>query len=275
MSSALRTLWASLFCLALPTAAHGQAPSSTAPVGEAPPTALPDVMFQAVGDRPVVVHLTDGRQVKVRILAVQSDRIVIGLLASGEVRLVSRDTVTTVRLLGSEAPTDCACVEVQPPPPPRRPRYLGASISLLPGFTLDLDVRRFRAFANVGILLPSATNGGFIPLSIGLGAGLPLWRGMPGLKLDLFAHMNWVGDLHGDSDFGFHGGNWLAFGVGIGLHRTWDNGLTMGFALPVLGYSFVIGPSPFPRNTSVPTNFGYYYATSAEALPLFYIGYRR
>lgn len=92
-------LLASLLYLAQPAMARAQGQLPATPIGNAAPTELPDAIFRSVADRPVVLQFTDGRELAVRILAIEPETLVVSLSASGQVRTLTRATVTTVRLL--------------------------------------------------------------------------------------------------------------------------------------------------------------------------------
>jgi hypothetical protein len=239
---------------------------------------LPDAIFRAVLNRSVVLQLTDGQELAVRILDVRPEELIISLSSSGQVRTLPRAYVTTARLPSATPVIALApdCPEPRLPAAPLRKRYLAVNLSLVPGFDLDLDAGLFHGFSNLGILMLAATNSEIVPLSFGVGISIPVARNLPALMLDVFAHLNIISDVNGDypQDTGLGMGNWVGFGAGLGLHYTWINGLTMGFTVPILGYSVQFGQIPWPVSINIGTGVINYFLTSAEALPLFYIGYR-
>lgn len=152
---------------------------------------------------------------------------------------------------------------------------MALNLSVAPGMDLDLDVGLFHGFANTGIVLALATNGAIVPFSLGLGVGIPWSRSLPALKVDVFAHLSAVWDVFGnDNDFGPGRGNSVSFGAGFGIHYTWSNGFTLGFTIPLVGYSLVLGDTGSSGQPDTTTAIGYYFLTSSESLPLGYLGYR-
>ena len=114
-----------------------------------------------------------------------------------------RASVVRVRLLAA-APLPAPAVDHEEPELPAKPernRYLAVNLSVAPGFDLDLDAGLFHGFANLGIILPLATNGNIVPFSLGLGIGIPVSRSAPRLKLDLFAHVNIVGNASANTAY--------------------------------------------------------------------------
>jgi hypothetical protein len=273
-----KLLLASVLYLAKPAMAAAQNPPAPPPSGEAPPAALPDDAFRSMGARPVVLKLTDGRELAVRILAVKPELLVISLSSNGQIRTLLRQSVASVRLLASTPALallpDCSLS--RPPAPPPRQRHFAVNLSLAPGFNLDADAGLFHGFANVGFVLLAATKLAIVPFSLGLGVDLPLAHNLPALRLDIFAHMNIIWDIYPEnSDFGPPMmGSWMGFGAGLGLHYTWNNGLTLGFTVPLLGYAFQFGQAAEPFNYDLGSGVLNYFLTSLEALPLFYLGYR-
>lgn len=157
-----------------------------------------------------------------------------------------------------------------------RRRHVGLNLGIIPSFDLDLDVGLFHGFANLGLVMPMVSKGGLVPFSLGLGVGIPaVVRSAPNLKLDLFVLVNVMGDAGSrNSDVGWGSGNWISLGVGLGLHHTWDNGFTLGFTVPIVGYDFDV-----ERAGSLYANVGSYglsrfYSSSAQAMPLVFLGYR-
>jgi hypothetical protein len=210
----------------------------------------------------------------VRILSIESEVLIISLSASGQVRTLPRAIVTSVRLL-PEIPVVAMAADAAPqvPTAPPRRRHVALDLGIAPGFDLDVEAGLFHGFANLGVVLPLASNGQIVPVSFGLGIGIPLSRRLPTLKLDVFAHVDVVWDVQGNNDYS-GSGNSVGFGAGLGLHYTWNNGLTLGFTIPILGYSVQFGQTPWPGSTDTGTAVANYFLLSSEALPLAYIGYR-
>ncbi|MBL8634667.1 MAG: hypothetical protein JNM40_15700 [Myxococcales bacterium] len=152
----------------------------------------------------------------------------------------------------------------------------------MPGLALDLDVGMFRAFANLGIVLPLATSGEFLPISFGAGVGIPLSKSRPSLKLDVMGYMTILVDAK-DHSYSYGGSTYkldpvvnnVSAGVGLGLHYTWQNGLTLGGMVPILGYAAYLNDFVGSDSTaSIGERSALFYLASATALPLFYLGYR-
>jgi hypothetical protein len=102
-------------------------------------------------------------------------------------------------------------------------------------------------------------------MSFGAGVSFPLGRGW---KFDVFAYY-----APNRVDNGSNGNEeWIhAAGVGVGVHYTMENGFTVGFKAPILGYSADVGTV---GSTSTGAGVGNYYLASACGLPLFFLGYR-
>jgi hypothetical protein len=275
--------------LTLPGAARAQdqpppeaAPPETASPAPAPPGPT-DLELKAVGDRQVVLRFINGTEVVGRILTMDATTVVLRVSPSGQVTSFARAAVAQVIL----RETTRARVETDPgPPPPREPgpvgpapeRHVGLNLSIAPGFTLDVDYGLFHGFANVGIVLPLATDGGMVPFSIGLGVGIPLSPRHPALRLDIFAYMAMFADMTHEHYTGSTPSKYtltyVGFGVGLGLHYTWRNGLTLGCSAPILGWSVRLGARSYDDSFGTSEATAYFYLASSVGLPLGFIGYR-
>lgn len=277
-----RALTAAALTLGAPALAQPVAPPPLAsPEADAAQTLLPDALFRSLGDRVVALRLTSGGEVVGRVLGVEPTLLVVSTSPGNQVITLPRATVAEVRLMAA-APTFPPPIYVnrdgepvlQPAP---RQRHVGLNLSAAPGFLLDLDYGRFRAFANLGIVLPLATNGALVPFSLGLGGGIPVSARNPGLKLDLFAFFSVIGDAYHKTTS--YNDTLVSFGAGLGLHNTWRNGLTLGFTVPVLGYSVFTaqsntGSSSSSSSSKTSTGIAYFYLAGVESLPIGFIGYR-
>ena len=117
------------------------------------------------------------------------------------------------------------------------------------------------------------STGSYIPLGVGIGTGIPLPGKGSAFKLDLFVHANFVMDIDGNYR-GLGHGNRLGLGIGFGVHHTFQNGLTLGFTAPLIGYSVAMGKHPAEWTRDTFESFQLYYMTSGEAMPLFFIAHR-
>lgn len=268
-------LLASFLCLAQPALAQDQ--PSLAPVGNALPTALPDVVFRAVMDRSVVLHLTDGSELVGRILAIEPDLLVIGDASTGQVMTMLRARVEQVRTLDA-APPFVATLDrerTESPAVPRRQRHFAINLGISPSIDLDLDYRLFHGFANLGLVLPLATKGSVWPFALGAGLGIPVDSSHPAFRLDVFGYGSVVWSVS-KSEYYASGYSAsapiVAFGLGLGVHYTLANAFTVGLAVPVMGYSVTPAGSVYDGGTA--QGIAFFFLASAEALPLGYLGYR-
>ena len=273
-----RALTAAALTLGAPALAQPVAPPPLAsPEADAAQTLLPDALFRSLGDRVVALRLTTGGEIIGRLLGVEPTLLVVSTSPSNQVITLPRAAVAEVRLLGAAPPPPPIYVNRDGEPvlqPAPRQRHVGLNLSAAPGFLLDLDYGRFRAFANLGIVLPLATNGALVPFSLGLGGGIPVSARNPGLKLDLFAFFSVIGDASNHSSYTYND-TLVSFGAGLGLHNTWRNVLTLGFTIPVLGYSVFTAQSNTGSSSSkTSTGIAYFYLAGVESLPIGFIGYR-
>lgn len=257
-----------------------------APAQEAP--AVSPAVLQALKDRMVILRLRDGREVFGRVLG--TGETVVMATVDGTVFELPAGTIVAARLAPAPAPLPPPTIApeqpraargdedteaLRAPRRPERPRYVGVTFGLAPSVNIDVDYGLFHGFATGSLVFPMATSGQLLPFSVGAGFGVPVSSKRPNLKLDLFFM---VAPIAGYSPSG-GGGGLLAAGVGLGMHYTWDNGLTMGFTAPILGYSTPIDCTPDPTYGYGCTNesgsaVGMFYLAGAMALPLGFLGYR-
>ena len=261
------------------TAQESPPPAMSPPIAAMMPTGPSDLELRAVGERPVSLRMTDGSELPCQILAMDPATLVVRLSISAQVVSVPRASIMQLllrdagRTMGTVSPAD----DRELPQQPTRSRHVGISLSISPGVSLDLDYGLFRAFANIGVVLPLATEGEIVPFSVGAGLGIPLSKRRPSLKLDVFGYLAAMTDTKAVRPYIGSGSVTsstiadLGFGVGIGLHHTWNNGLTLGGTVPILGYSIRVGNS---SQQSISTRTAYFYLASVTSLPLFFIGYR-
>jgi hypothetical protein len=244
------------------------------PVPSANRPAVPDASLRAVAGREVALRLREGGERSGRLLAFEADTVTIAA-ANGEVVSLPRADVIGLRLPSVPAPVLAPAVVAAlaaPPPEPSRHRHLGISLGIPPGVDIDLDYSLFHGFLAASLVFPLASNGNWYGFSLGLGLGIPVARSLPNFRFDVFAHLNVMVEDSGGC-FNCSGGTTqvtIGFGGGIGFHYTWNNGLTLGFTTPILGYSVTTGKS----NSSTGEGAANYYLSSAVTMPLGFIGYR-
>lgn len=259
-------------------------PSPLAPApapAPTPPRGPSDLELRAIGQSPVTVQMSDGALLSCQIIASDPAMLVLRLSSTGQVISVPRAQVLQITVQQQYAPPPGDAEPVMPIPTTKK-RYVGTSLSIVPGLALDLDVGLFRAFANLGIVLPLATSGEFLPVSFGAGVGIPLSKNRPTLKLDIMGYMTILVDAK-DHSYSYGGSTYkldpvvnnVSAGVGLGLHYTWQNGLTLGGMVPILGYAAYLNDFAGTDSTaSIGERSALFYLASVASLPLFYLGYR-
>ncbi len=223
--------------------------------------------LQAVKDQVVILRMQDGTEVTCRVLQVAGERVVVARLPGNDVVELPIMAVFSVRLLSAGVPLAVAPVGREEEAlararTPGKPRHLALNLGVAPALNIDVDVGLFHGFLNGSLVFPIATQGQWLAFSAGLGIGIPVSPRQPNLKLDIFAM---VAPMRLDKD------TWVGIGVGLGLHYTWNNGLTLGFTVPILGYAVHAGGSQY---TSSGDGAAYFYLAGATGLPLGFIGYR-
>ena len=268
--------------LTLSSVAMAQEPTGPAmapPAMAMIPRGPSDLELRAIGDRPVALRMTDGNELPCQVLAMDPEMLVVRITGTAQVVSVPRASIVQVLLRDSVRPPTAASHDDRDVPQlPTRKRYVGLSLSILPGVSFDVDYGLFHGFANVGVVLPLASEGEIVPFSLGAGVALPISRRLPSLKLDMFGYLAAMMDTKAPRYYSGSGSiasstvTDLGFGVGIGIHYTWNSGLTMGGSVPIFGYSARLGDSSGQQ--SIGTSTAFFYLASATALPLFFIGYR-
>ena len=253
-------------------------PSQTPQTPQTTPSvayAVPDSSLRAVVDKMIAIRLQNGQATGGRLLAFDGETVTLAA-ANGEVYSIPRSEVSGIKLLASiapEGPPPMAFVTPQEPiPPAPQTRTFAINLSLAPGFAVDLDQGLFHGFANAALIFPIATDGKLFGFSLGAGAGIPVIARYPGFKLDLFGHVNLMSEESYSYDEFFNPTTpsnevTFAFGVGVGIHYTMQNGFTVGLTCPILGYSVA------SRGNSNGGADGYY-MSSAVTMPLGFLGYR-
>ena len=188
--------------------------------------------------------------------------------------MLKRLLVATVMVSTSVAEAKPASPESEDPTveiPARPARQVGLFTSApLLATGLDLDVGGFYGYASMAVAAPFVFRNRMWAVGVGAGWSTPLapdshW------SFDLFAMAtpglfpNSCADCSNTTQY------FLSAGVGAGVHATFDNGLTIAFRLPLLGYSYWSGP----QADNAPSDMvAFFYMLSAMEHPLIAIGYR-
>lgn len=280
-------VWSGVACaqvpegLASPPLVPPAVPAPMAPVS--PPTPMPtpngpsDLELRAIGASPVDLHMADGTVLPGQIVGSDGMMLVVRLRSTGQVLSVPRAQVVQLTM---QAPQYQAVQPEQAAAPqvPTKPRHVGIAMSVVPGVALDFDYGMFRAFANVGILLPLATSGEAVPLSFGIGAGIPLSKRYPSFKLDVMGYAAMLINAKNYS-YSYASSSYnrspevsiAGVGLGVGLHYTWNNGFTLGGMVPILGAAVHLAGAQSP---DIAERTAMHFLASAASMPLFYLGYR-
>ena len=201
-----------------------------------------------------------------RIIGIEDQTVTLIVPPQGDV--VSFEKASVVGLRAISIPVAPQGVQVQPPEPPGKPRYVGLGLGFAPSIAVDAEYKLFYGFANGSILVPLVSSGNAgIALSFGAGVNFPL---TPGSRwhFEVYGHYS---PLRTDK----YTEQWVhALGVGVGVHYTARNGFTFGFKLPVIGASFYTTRSRTGSVGDAADSVGLYYLASGAGLPLAMIGYR-
>ncbi len=208
-----------------------------------------DVLLRATAGEKVWVRERDGRERDGLLLSYSADSIT----------LVENDDVVVDVPRGGIA-------ELRQRVEKRR---FGINLGLLPGLMLDADVGLFRSYVSGSIVFPAALEGKLWGFSTGLGVGVPISKSTPQFKVDVLAHANLMGVASQCSACNYPTAHVFGFGAAVGLHNTFDSGFTLGFTLPVMGYSV----TPNYHGTAN-AYVGHYFLSSVVSMPLAYLGYR-
>ena len=224
---------------------------------------VPDASLRAVSGHTVRVELDGSPAVEGRVLAFEAATVTLALTGSNEVVTVPRDKLQ--RIIAIETPATTTAPEA-----PEKMRVLGLQFSLLGTVAVDADYKLLHGFASTSLLLPIVTASGnstWVAGAIGGGVSVPVGK-TSRWKLDVFGE---VLPLHTTSYY-----TYLAFGVGAGFHYTASSGFTVGFTVPVIGFSTRLGSSPTGYDASFRYNdsVGYYYLAAVAGMPLVTMGYR-
>jgi hypothetical protein len=191
-----------------------------------------------------------------QLLGFDAASVTLALVPSRSIVTIPRGEIAGLQL--AEAPATTAAPDSSPPPPPFvHNRHFGLQLGLAPAVTLDVEAGHFYGFLSADVVLPMADTS-LLGFSGGAGATFALsprshWN------IDVFAHL----DVARLGDFAVGGG------VGLGFHYTASNGFTLGFKIPILGYSSTAGSDGNSANS-----VAYYYLGAVMSLPVVSLGYR-
>jgi len=242
-------------------------PAPAVAVTTVPPTpsaaaAVPDASFRAMKDQVVVLGLESGqglREITGRLIAFEDQTVTLVVVPTNEVVTFFKKSILSLRAVDLapakepiEATENAGAV---------RERHFAINLGIPPEIAVDLDYGYFYGFGDVSIVFPAATDGNWLPMSIGAGVNFrpvadSAW------KMEIFAHYS---PTRWSSDHWCH-----AFGVGLGVHYTTVGGLTFGFKVPIFGYSVSPSESHYDSGSAV----AMYYLAGAVGLPVASIGYR-
>lgn len=225
---------------------------------------IPDASLRAVTDHVVRLQRDNAPVLEGRLLAFEAATITIALSTTKEVVSVQREHVTHVIMVDEVAPaTELA--------QPARTRMIGLQMSLLGTLAVDIDYKWLHAFASTSLLLPIATaeGGGSAWYAGAAGAGVSVPMGKTSRwKLDVFGELL---PFHTTSFY-----TYLGIGTGAGFHYTAASGFTIGFTMPVIGFSARLGSSPYGYDAPFRYNdsLKYFYASGLAGMPIVTLGYR-
>ena len=225
---------------------------------------LPDVALRASTGRVVQVDLDDARIVQGRVIGFDDWFITLAESDTNKLIAVPRDHVQEVVFVDVR-PNALAGMPVRPYD---RPRRWGLHFGVPGTLVGDVDDGFLHAFVSPNVLLPVLTaygEGAWYAGSVGVGASFHLSRRW---KVDAFATAM---PLHYTSFY-----TYLATGLGVGFHYTAPSGLSVGFALPVVGFAARLGHSPYGYDAPFrySDSLTYFYLAGFTTLPLVTIGYR-
>jgi hypothetical protein len=225
---------------------------------------VPDASLRAVSGHVVRLELDGSPAVEGRVLAFEAATVTLTATGSNEVVTVPRDKLQRMIAIEVTAPA-ATTVEAA-----EKMRVFGLQFSLLGTVAVDADYKLLHGFASTSLLLPIVTASGnntYVAAAVGGGVSIPMGK-TSRWKLDVFGE---VLPLHTTSYY-----TYLAFGVGAGFHYTASSGFTIGFTVPVIGFSTRLGSSPTGYDASFRYNdsVGYYYLAAVAGMPLITMGYR-
>jgi hypothetical protein len=226
------------------------------------PPAFPDGTLQVLRGRLLSISLRGGNVLVGEILGFDAYTITFELSPTRAVVAVGRGDIAAIQVV--DTPSSPPNLTLTPPEPPLSKRYFGLQLGLAPSVMLDLQVSHFYAFFNADFVLPTADNTLY---GFALGAGATFALGNRShWNMDIFAHLDFA--RVSDNDGLIVGG-----GAGFGFHYTANNGFTLGFKVPIFGYSGLAHHNDDADNSSAAGLAGYY-LTALMSLPIVHLGYR-
>jgi hypothetical protein len=235
----------------------------------AQPQPVPDATLQALRGRTLSVTQRNGACIVGELVGFDAASVTLALVPTRDIVTLPRAEVAGLRLAEPAAPPATAAATTAAPaagapavvaPGPARDRHVGLQLGLAPGLMLDLESGYFYGFLHADAVLPMASSGSLLGFSIGGGVTFPIMSHSR-WKMDVFLHFDPV--RLGDEVN-------LGGGVGLGFHYTAANGFTLGFKVPVIGYS----GSSNSYNNSAGAGVAMYYLGAVMGLPVISLGYR-
>ena len=242
------------------------APPPRTPAATIPGGRVPDPLFHAVINRRVTLAMRPGGEIRCYLLGEEGDTLVCGSIPGGEVLLINKGDVAAVRI-------DLAALDARPVRDgdggnyersaelevPGKERHFGIHIGLSPALTIDYEHSYFYGFGSFNLVWPLLSVGeSRLSVAMAFGAGVT-FRASTRWKFDVFLAV---------TPNRFFQSRWdIGVGAGIGMHYTFPSGMSLGFKVPVIGYSFAT------RSTS-DSRFGIYYLSTGLGYPFFTLGYR-
>ena len=245
---------------AQPASDDGPGPRTSQPT-PAPPQVL-DATLQALRGRTVTVTQRSGACIVGEILGHDAVSITLALTTTRDIVTIARGEVAGLRLAEALAPAAAPAPLSSPSlvaAGPARERHFGVQLGLAPGLMLDYEDGYFYGFVHADVVLPMASTGELLGFSAGGGITFAL-ASHSRWKMDVFAHLD---PVHWGSDTNLGGG------IGLGFHYTAANGFTLGFKIPILGYSGTFG-----GNDDAGSGVAFYYLGGVMGLPVISLGYR-
>jgi hypothetical protein len=242
---------------------EGPGPRASQP---APPP-VPDATLQALRGRTLSICLRNGTGVVGELLGYDAASLTLALAQTREIVTLPRFEIGSLKLAEPSAASPVAATAAPAPSSnptisasgPVRARHFGLQLGLAPGLMLDYESGHFYSFIHANAVLPMASSGSLLGFSAGLGGTFPIMSNSR-WKMDVFLHFD---PVRFGSDVN------LGAGFGIGFHYTAANGFTLGFKVPIIGYSGTIN-----GNNSAANGVAFYYLGGVMGLPVISLGYR-
>ena len=223
------------------------------------PTPVPDATLMALRGHILSITQRSGACFVGQIIGFDAASVTLALVPSRSIVTIPRSDIAGLALAEAPPTTTAAPDLTAPPLPPPfvHNRHFGLQLGLAPAVTLDVEAGHFYGFLSADLVLPMADTQ-LLGFSGGAGVTFALsprshWN------MDIFAHL----DIARFSEYDIGGG------VGIGFHYTASNGFTLGFKIPILGYS---GTNESNNNSA--EGVAFYYLGAVMSLPVISLGYR-